>query len=151
MAGARLELESARVRATIGSMADGLEQPAPLLRQIEEYLHRIHRQRFREQRAPDGTPWKALSPKWQQRKHKNKDKILTFRGHLSGTLAGQIDDDGLLFGTNRIYGAIHHFGGKTGRKLAAFMPARPWLGTSEAQDNHILKITERYLENIAGA
>ncbi|MFV9531208.1 phage virion morphogenesis protein, partial [Pseudomonas aeruginosa] len=44
------------------------------------------------QRAPDGTPWAALSPRYQARKRRNRDKILTASGDLR-KLAGQVEGD----------------------------------------------------------
>ncbi len=111
MAGASFELESEEVRNAIGQAVNALDNPAPLFQVIIEYLHRAHRARFRAQVSPDGKAWQALSPRYQKRKHKNRGKILTLRGHLRNTLRGQFDATGLEFGTDRKYGAIHQFGG----------------------------------------
>lgn len=186
MAGARVDLNSKEAHKELAGLLGSLENPAPVLQQIREYLTRTHKQRFREQRSPDGIPWQALAPSYQKRKHKNSNKVLTFRGHLSGTLAGVIDNHGLEFGTNRTYGAIHHFGGEikhpggqrdlffkerggavgnrfVKRKSSNFaqtvnvgpytikIPARPWLGTSDKDDEHILGITRRWLQKLTSA
>lgn len=111
MAGARIELDTAQVVAAIGRVVDAVENPAPLFEQITSYLIGVHRRRFSDQIAPDGTPWAPLSPSYQRRKHRNADKILTLRGHLQGSLRGQWSDGEYLFGTNLKYGAIHHYGG----------------------------------------
>lgn len=112
MTGIYVELDTGAASAWLGGVLGKIERPAPLFAQINEYLLRSHRQRFREQRAPDGTPWEALSPAYQRRKHRNQNRILTLRGYLQGTLRGQYDDTGLEFGTDRLYGAIQHFGGE---------------------------------------
>ena len=98
--------------AAITRVVDAVEHPAPLFRQINEYLLRAHETRFKAQKAPDGTPWQALTPAYWRRKRKNKDKVLTLNGYLRGTLRGQVSASGLEFGTNVIYGAIHQFGGE---------------------------------------
>lgn len=184
MAGARIELDSKDAHSALGKLLGELENPTPMLQQIREYLLRIHQHRFKDQKSPDGVPWAPLSPRYQKRKHKNRDKILTFRGYLRNTLAGVIDDNELAFGTNRIYGAIHQFGGdikhRTSTRDVFFkmrngvvgnrfvkksksnfaqtvnvkehttkIPARPWLGTSAADDDHILEITRRWLAKVA--
>lgn len=112
MAGAYIELDIQDANGKLTDLIGQISRPAPLFAQINEYLLRSTRQRFKDQVAPDGTPWEALSPAYQRRKHRNADKVLTFRGYLSGTLRGQYDDTGLEFGTNRPYGAIHNFGGE---------------------------------------
>jgi phage virion morphogenesis protein len=111
MAGASFELESAEVKTAISHAVNALDNPAPLFQVIIEVLQRAHRERFKSQVSPEGKAWQALSPRYQKRKHRNRDKVLTLRGHLRNTLRGQFDGTGLEFGTDRKYGAIHHFGG----------------------------------------
>jgi phage virion morphogenesis protein len=151
MAGARIELDSSRAQATLGRMIGELQNPIPLYQEIIEYLRRVHRERFREQRSPEGKPWEALSPAWRKRKHRNKDKILTFRGYLSGTLVGQYDAGGLEFGTNRVYGAIQHLGGWIQHPIVGpiYIPSRKWLGTNDDQDLHMVRLARIRLEKAA--
>ncbi len=111
MAGATLEFDAAGALAVINEAAQAMGRPEPLLRDIGEYLLIAHDQRFASQTSPDGTPWQALSPAYQRRKRKNQDKILVLDGYLKNTLRYQVSNDELLFGTNRQYAAIHHFGG----------------------------------------
>ncbi|WP_420598631.1 phage virion morphogenesis protein [Neptuniibacter sp.] len=116
MAGVKIEYNDTGARRKVQGILGYLKHPAPLFAILNEYLLQIHRKRFREQISPDGTPWAPLSPRYQKRKHRNKNKILTLRGHLQGTLRGQYDDEGLEFGTNSVYGAIHNFGGSIKKK-----------------------------------
>ncbi|SIQ30758.1 phage virion morphogenesis protein [Marinobacterium stanieri] len=112
MAGAHIEinLNNQSASSSLSTAVEALENPRPLLANIREHLTRIHRKRFSEQKAPDGTPWAPLSPRYRKRKRQNSDKILVLRGYLMNTLRGVIDDDGLAFGTDRAYGAVQHFG-----------------------------------------
>jgi len=111
MAGARFEIGlTGDAGDRLDNLVAALHNPRPLLVKIREYLTRSTRQRFLDQRAPDGTPWAPLSPRYRRRKQQNVDRILVLRGYLMNTLRGVIDDDGLMFGTDRIYGAIHQFG-----------------------------------------
>lgn len=183
MAGARIDIELSNQSASrsLTTALEALENPRPLLANIREYLTRIHRKRFRDQRAPDGTPWAPLSPRYRKRKKQNSDKTLVLRGYLMNTLRGVIDDDGLAFGTDRPYGAVHQFGaeiehkardttlyfkrnqdGSVGRRFTkasksdfaqgatigahkTVIPARPWLGTSDEDNNNLLAMTREYL------
>ncbi len=182
MAGARIEFTSKEVEASIAAAKEAVDNPAPLYQEIIEYLTRIHKRRFKAQVSPDGIPWQPLSPRYLKRKRKKKNQILTYSGALQNTLRGQHDADGIEFGTNRVYGAIHHFGGeinnpggtrtlnfrllKSGAVKNRFVkkdksnfeqdvqvsghkikiPKRPWLGTSKEDDDHILKITLRWMQ-----
>lgn len=111
MAGVTLEFDAVAALAVVNEAAAALADPAPMLRDIGEYLLIAHDQRFASQASPDGTPWQALSPAYLKRKKKNQDKILVLDGFLKNTLRYQVNSNELLFGTNRIYGAMMHFGG----------------------------------------
>ncbi len=183
MAGARIDIElnNQSVSRSLTTALEALENPRPLLANIREHLTRIHRQRFSDQRAPDGTPWAPLSPRYRKRKQQNSDKTLVLRGYLMNTLRGVLDDEGLAFGTDRPYGAVHQFGAeiehaarsqyayfkrnrdgsvgnqyvKKGRSDFAqgvtigahqtTIPARPWLGTSDEDNNDLLAMARDYL------
>lgn len=144
MAGARVELDARGAERGLGALVGALEDPRPLLANIREYLLRVHRERFDKMEAPDGTPWAALTPAYQRRKHRNAGRILVLRGYLRNTLVGQIDTEGLVFGTNLIYGAAHQFG-----REEIGLPARPWLGLSEDDENYLVTLAHRYLERAA--
>lgn len=110
MTGVKVDITS-DVAARLAQLEQQLQHPAPLFARINEYMMRTTRERFKTQTGPDGNPWQRLSARYLKRKHKNKDKVLTLRGYLQGTLRGQFDDSGLSFGTDRAYGAIHQLGG----------------------------------------
>lgn len=111
MAGATLEFDAAGALAVINEAVQAMGRPEALLHDIGEFLMIAHDQRWAAQVAPDGSPWQALSPAYQKRKRKNRDKILVLDGYLKNTLRYQVSGAELLFGTNRPYAAIHHFGG----------------------------------------
>lgn len=111
MAGATLEFDAVAALAVVNEAAAALADPAPMLRDIGEYLLLAHDRRFASQASPYGTPWQALSPAYLKRKKKNQNKILVLDGFLKNTLRYQVNNNELLFGTNRIYGAMMHFGG----------------------------------------
>lgn len=114
MAGATLTFDYQDALNTLLRTQAALADPAPLLADMGEKLLEFHQQRFNEQKSPDGEPWKILSNRYWywKRRHKsgNVDKVLTLDGHLRNTLRWQINANELLFGTDRIYGAVHQFG-----------------------------------------
>jgi phage virion morphogenesis protein len=107
---------------------------------IGEYLLQAHDDRFAAQESPDGTPWAPLSPGYLARKPKNQDKILVLDGILADTLGYNADPTELTFGTNRIYGATHHFGDPE-----RGIPERPWLGLSDDDQAEVLDILSDHL------
>lgn len=111
MAGATLDFQDAQATGAINRAAAALDNPAVLLRDIGEYLLNAHAARFQAQQSPDGTPWAPLSPAYARRKRKRQDRILELDGHLKNTLRYLVSTTELLFGSNRVYAAIHQFGG----------------------------------------
>lgn len=141
MTGATVEFDNREALAAITAAANAMGNPAPMLRDMGEYLLIAHDQHFAQQRAPDGTAWQALSPRYKARKKKNRDKLLRLDGYLSETLRYQVGGDELLFGSNRIYAAAQHFGFPKRR-----LPARPFLGTRAEDDAELILIAQDYLQ-----
>jgi phage virion morphogenesis protein len=141
MAGARIEIDDRQVLAALRRLEDFARNPDLALRDIGEALLGTHRARFEDQEAPDGTPWAALDPKYQARKRRNAERILVLEGWLRDQLSYQVDGQRLELGTARIYGATHQFG-----REEAGIPARPFLGLSEADQAEILEILREHLE-----
>ena len=149
MTGVNIEFNIQDALDALITIESSLDDTQGLFNHIGETLLDIHEARFNAQESPDGVPWQALSPWYQQSKPKQQDKILTLDGNLRSTLHLQIEGNTLLFGTNLVYGAIHQFGGIIkpvsanalnvgGRPVKqVVIPARPWLGIS-AQDKLLL-------------
>ena len=100
--------------------------------------------RFDSETAPDGRPWAPLNAEyaaWKRAFH-GTDKILKLRGYLRDTLRYQATDASVAIGSNRIYSAIHQFGGQAGRGHKATIPARPYLGVSDDDVAAILALVE---------
>ncbi|EFN7273595.1 phage virion morphogenesis protein [Escherichia coli] len=76
-------------------------------------------------------------------------------GRLMGSVSTNHDDRQAAVGTNVVYGAIHQFGGKTGRHESVELPARPYLpltGDNELQpeaEKAVLDTIVRHLESAA--
>lgn len=75
---------------------------------------------------PNG--WQALAPATLAKK--KGGSILVgkgFAGGLMGSIHYQAGNDSVLVGTDKVYGAIHQFGGLAGRGGAVEIPAREFL------------------------
>lgn len=112
MSGITLTFDAQDALSRLWDAREEMMLPAPLLRSMGERLLEFHQQRFQDQKSPAGVAWKELSPRYRVSKRKNQDKVLTRDGYLRNTLRWQVNADELLFGTDRAYGAIHHFGGE---------------------------------------
>ena len=164
MTGATLEYDNSAAQDLLGRLQEKLGDLKPALQDIGEYLIIAHNQRFKDQVAPDGTPWAPLSPSYQRNKTKNKNRILVFNGYLENSYRYQVGNNELDFGTNDPNAAHHHFGTKPytikpkTKKALAFggvvvkkvnhpgLPARPLIGVSEADNEEILTLLNEHLE-----
>lgn len=146
----KITLESTQAVAKIQQIARQLEKPRALYGVLGEALKKIHNQRFKEQKAPDGTKWKPVSPEYAVRKKKNGkgSRILRYEGNLSDRTAYNFDDQGVEFGSPMKYARIHQYGGKTGRGKRAKIPARPWLGLSSSDEKFLLDKATRHLSKV---
>lgn len=140
MAGATVEFDDREVRAAIERAVQAMGDPSPMFRSMGEYLLIAHDRHFADQKSPAGVTWRALSPRYQAHKKKNKDRVLILDGYLLNTLRYQVSSTELLFGSNRVYAAAQHFGYPR-RKL----PARPFLGTSTEDNQELSLIARDYL------
>ena len=141
----------------------------PFLKAVGETVVLQTEKRFdNEGPAPDGTAWPKLKEStWRQKKH---SKILTESGELRGSIRYQlIGNDTVAIGTNKVYGAIHQLGGKTGLRTiipvngkalywpgaahpvravkhpGSNIPARPYMGLSRENSDEIVEMANRYL------
>ena len=89
------------------------ENPSSIWHAIGQYGESSTRLRFARQAGPDGQRWKA-----SKRALKTGGQTLRLKGHLLGSISYRANQSGAEWGTNKVYGAIHQFGGTL--KQAAF-------------------------------
>lgn len=157
MSGFQISVEDAGVLAALRRVASVLADPTPLTNEIAALGESSTRQRFRTETGPDGTAWKQ-----SLRAKLTGGRTLTQDGHLSGSLSSRHGRTFAEWGVNRIYAAIHQFGGvirPVNAKALRFqladgsfavrksvtMPARPYLGLSDDDVGDILDAIERAL------
>lgn len=164
MAGVRMELEGAdEALAALGLIVARIDHPRPLYDELGRMLTTSTGQRFEDEEDPEGNPW----PK-SIRALLDGGKTLTDSTALRGSITWEASDTGVSVGTNVIYAAIHQLGGiitaKTSAglhfqiggvwvtKASVTMPARAFLGVSDADETEILNIAgEWLLEPVGGA
>ena len=144
MAGASFDVTFDGTDATrrLAQLARATDDLRPYFRDLGEYLQRSHDDRWSQEEAPDGTPWAPLKPKTAARKAPTQPNagLRTLDEHLR-RLTVQSDRTSVEIGTNRIYGATHQFGDpKRG------IPARPYLGLSDAERDEIGDLAADYLD-----
>lgn len=166
-----IEIESQAVMATLGRMANAGRNMSPVMGAVATELARQTEKNF----AAEGRPkWLGIQP----REGREGGKILQDTGQLAASISTSSDATSASIGSNKVYAAIHQFGGKTSphiirprnKKALAFggrvvksvnhpgsnIPARPFLPVDaqgnlqpEAEQN-ILGLANDYLANLIG-
>jgi phage virion morphogenesis protein len=135
----------------------------PAMRSIGARMAAATRKRFRAGVGPDGQSW---TPSWRVRE--SGGRTLVKSGHLRDSLSHRATPQTAEWGVNRIYAAIHQFGGvirpKKGTALkfrtpgggfatvkSVTIPARPFLGVNDADKAEIVSVMSKRIEDTINA
>lgn len=148
-----VKVDDARLMSTLRRMMTAAMQPQTAAQAIAALGESSTRMRFRTQIGPDGVAWK--------KGRKKSGRTLTKGGHLSGSISSRASSSEATWGVNRVYAAIHQFGGvikpRTKKALRfkvagggfvtakqVTMPARPFIGISAADRGDILHVLRKH-------
>ena len=147
MTGVVLRVDDSEVQQALSRLAGRMENLTPVFKNIGEYVTSSTLERFDDEEDAQGNKWAALTAATIARKQKKGKilKILQQDGDLRRTVVYQAGASKVEIGTNRIYGAIHQFGGRAGRGGKVNIPARPFLGVSAADSLEVVSIVEDFL------
>lgn len=163
MTDASIVYDDSAVREGLARLGRAAARPEAALKNIALHLAQSTAERVRQERAPDGSSWPALSPDYKAAKRgPGMLREMGMAGGMIASLSGQLrGGSSLEFGTNRIQARILHFGGVIRPKRASHLvfqlggktvvanqvtiPARPWLGVSADDREEILAIVEHFL------
>lgn len=148
----KITLNHTQAVNSLQKIANQLEQPRRLYGILGETLKKIHTARFKAEQDPDGNNWKPLagSTLALKRKRGKSTKILRQDGYLADKTAYNITNDNVEFGSQEVYARLHQFGGNAGRGNKVAIPARPWLGVGDKDEQLLLRKAEWHLGQIIG-
>ncbi len=112
------------IESYLSMLSQRMRHLAPIHREIGNMILNTVEESFDNEASPFGSAWIPSK--------KKSGKTLTDTGRLSSSFVVAADDEGVTVGTNVVYAAIHHFGGRAGRKKSAKIPARPFLPVDES-------------------
>lgn len=153
----RIEVTDASLLAALRRLAGAMADTSPIMADIAALGESTTRLRFRTQTGPDGKPWKP-----SLRAQITGGRTLTQDGHLAASISSRSGRDWAEWGANRIYAAIHQFGGVIRARNAKALrfalagggfatvqsvkiPARPFLGLSTDDVADIVHLIETRL------
>lgn len=92
------------------------------------------------------------STRWKPSGRAQRDggQTLVDTGQLAASIQVNVVGNSVQIGTNKIYGAIHNYGGTAGRNQSARIPARPFLVIQNEDLEDIGESLARYLIRLVG-
>lgn len=128
MAGTAIEIlhNIDEISSKVKTVEQRLGHLQPALAIIGETVRTSVVRNFEKGGRPRG--WQELSPVTLAQK--KGGSILVGKGHaggLMGSIHAEVGKNSVMVGTNKIYGAIHQFGGQAGKNKKVTIPARPFL------------------------
>ena len=121
-----IKIDDREVRKLLGGILKRMGNPKSAMKILGAIARTSIVRNFEKGGRP--TKWQALSP--ETLKTKKGTAILREQG-MAGGLMGAINykpfSDKVVISANKVYAAIHHFGGKAGRGKKVTIPARPYM------------------------
>lgn len=170
MSGAQLiiRMDMSQVQSAFQRLAMAVSDTTPIMRAIGTGLVTNTHDRFDDEVDPEGNAWAPLNEEYA--KSKRGPGILresAMRGGLQGSITYRAGRDQVQVGTNKVYGAIHQFGGeilpkhgrflifkmggKTVKARSVTIPARPYLGISNDDRDMIIDVVTGALDRAIGS
>lgn len=158
MSGARIEVDvdSDEVRRAMGNLVLNSARLQPVFEDIGAALLTSTQQRFEDEEDPEGEEWEELAERTQKRRVSKRrvrgpDHKLRVTGQLLGSLTYLADNSELALGSNKVYAALHQMGGTGDMPPGpAAVPARPYLGISQDDEDEIAAVLAEHVQRWPG-
>lgn len=162
MAGATIvaRLDAAEAQRQLARAAAAWGNPVPILRAIGRGMVANVDRRFQIGMDPQGQPWAALHPAYEA--GKRNIRILQESGALVQSIHHDVAGNELAIGTDRRYAAVHQFGATIRPRKGPYLvfrmagamvkarqvtiPARPYLGIGDEDEETVLEVAEAFLD-----
>jgi phage virion morphogenesis protein len=152
-----IEIHDEVVQEALTRLISFGRSPVKAMDEIAFYGENSTRERFNDQRGPDGQSWLP-----SQRVQQHGGKTLVQDRHLLDSIVSQSGSDSAEWGAGVIYAAIHQFGGEIHAKNAKSLffrlpdgsarsvkkvtiPPRPYLGFNAEDEANVIDIINRHL------
>ena len=107
----KIRVEDGAVRGLLNKLSGRLRNMSPVMRAISGIMRQAVEENFEQQGRPKWLDIAASTKKQRERKGYWPGKILQRRGELAASITAKYDNNTAIVGTNKVYAAIHQFGG----------------------------------------
>ena len=141
-----IRLDNKELQQALNKLAEKASNLRPLMKNIAGIFEDSVEENFEQQGRPK---WEGLKKPTIERRVKKgywPGKILQMRGELAASITSNYDENSATVGTNKVYAAIHQFGGEAGKNKKVKIPARPYLKLGDQEKSQIFKEIEKFLD-----
>lgn len=148
MPAATIEINDYEILAALTQLARNVDHLEPALDAIGELVDNSIQLNFADQHDPDGNNWAELSAATLENRRGGSGQIMRDTGLLNRSITHNPTDTAVEIGTDKAYANMMQFGGKKSDYpwLWGDIPARPFVGVSDADRGQILDLIGHYLE-----
>ena len=152
-------IQSEEVQRAFKQLERAVKNTKPIMNAVGTALVEGTHQRFEREVGPDGVAWASLNSGYAA--GKRGPGILResgMRGGLMGSITRKASKDTVEVGTNKVYAAIHQFGGTISSKSGGYLSfaiggqfvrvrsvtikARPFIGISQEDERNVAEVVE---------
>jgi phage virion morphogenesis protein len=154
-----------QVTNKLTQLSYNLKNLRPVLAGLGNIIENVTDESFENQASPWGERWRKNTVRTIHKSYKGKThtkkgvqtkrfqkfalgkQILIASSQLRSSINRQVGDSSVTVGTNKVYAAIHQFGGKAGRNKSVSIPARPYFPIRRgAIDDKTKQMMLKYLD-----
>lgn len=142
-----IKIEDKELQQVLDKLFEKTSDLRPLMKNIAGVMADSVEENFKQEGRPD--KWAELKESTIKQRTKKgywPGKILQMRGELAASITSDYDENSAVVGTNKVYAAIHQFGGIAGRNKKTKIIARPYLKLIDSDLKTILEKTLKHLE-----
>lgn len=136
----QVDIDDREARELLNELKRRMADITPVLEAVGQVLQSGTQQRFIDQKAPDGTPWTALSAATIARRGAGA-QILRDTGRLMNSISYKVTGESVTVFTNVIYSGTHQVGNPRRN-----IPARPFIGYNRDDNDAVLQVLNGYLQ-----
>ena len=145
-----VKIDNEDLQRALNQLVERTSDLHPLMKNIAGILEDSVEENFEQECRPKWEGLKSSTIAQRTKKGYYPGKILQMRGELASSITSNYDENSAVIGTNKIYAAIHQFGGKTGKGKKAEIPARPFLKLTDKENQEVINAVKEHLDWIFG-
>ena len=141
-----IKIDDKEIQKYLQKLVSKTENLRPLMKNIAGIMMDSVEENFEKEGRPE--KWQGIAKSTIKQRTKKgywPGRILQVRGELAASITSKYDENSALVGTNKVYAAIHQFGGDAGRNKKVEIPVRPYLKLGETEKTEIIHEIQNYL------